>query len=150
MWAKYSRSAHEQAEADRARRRAFSTTTVVPFIRNSPSAGEYVRFWQRARAHTAAGGTVKLEWCGPALDAAAFTKEMRGALDRRINLRGGLTSDGRTGLFRKTDADHERCARLEAYEVRNLVQHRVWPARYRFQTPEFQKRYGHLLVRDPY
>ena len=99
-------------------------------ILNSPEPGAYVAAVKRGHAITKAGGTVTLFRYGRELDRAGYLAEMRGALDRRINLRGGL--DAPRG--RKDDADWLRWTASTARAVntpRLIVRESTVPLEFR-------------------
>jgi hypothetical protein len=109
-------------------------------LRDLPAPGAYVAAWKRANAVVAAGGTVRTSWAGADLDAAAWRRNVRDALDRRINARGGLVQTGRKWEY-LYQLELERDAR--AIQARLTRRVRV----YQFGTPEIRKRFGHLLSR---
>lgn len=104
--------------------------------------GEYLAFVRQAFATTAAGGTVKLSWCNPSLDATGWRREFRSALNNRINAKGGVEPMSRycppnlnpaynySGFVR----DQQRLK-----DIRRRV--RV----YQFETRAVRERFGHLL-----
>ena len=64
------------------------------------------------------------------------------ALDRRINLKGGLLQDGR-----KWDDDYQRGLVQDQDELHRFLQQWVNPAINRWRTKDVQARFGHLLER---
>jgi hypothetical protein len=59
-----------------------------------PAFKEYLACCRTAFATTAAGGMVRIYWNTPILNAEGWREEFRAALDKRINVKAGLRSDG--------------------------------------------------------
>lgn len=108
-------------------------------MRRYPQPGAYVQAWKRANEVTAAGGTVRVSWAGRDLDAHGWRREVRRALDRRINERGGLDQTGR-----KWDERYQVGLERDARALRDRLMRRVRV--YQFETPELRERFGHLLA----
>ena len=126
-------------------------TQVIPFIRHSPAAGWYVSEWQRGKRATEDGGVVRMAESYTEYDQAQFNRVMMDALNRRINLRGGLTAAGTAHAGRRTQPEYQAAMRREAYEIQYHRQrrHRCWGLNgQRWQTDVFHKRLAHLIVRD--
>ena len=119
-------------------------TQVIPFIRNLPEAGAYVRAWKRGKRITAEGGRFAMDWAGSDLTADQFNRKMRGYLDARINLRGGQMSLGGPLLARKGTAEYQISLWRDCRAVRDILTRRLRV--YQLETPEMRKRYGHLLA----
>lgn len=106
-------------------------------LRNLPKPGAYVRAWRQVKAadQAAAVNTSRFDWTWPTTTAGALRAEMRRALDRRINSRGGRDADnGAVDIGWARDAH-----RLD--DIRRRV--RV----YQFERAEVKARFGHLLSR---
>jgi hypothetical protein len=106
---------------------------------------DYLAFVRWANATTAGGKTIALRsFNSPALDAAAWCKEFRLALDARINAKGGTTPRGR---YCPSDLAH-------GYNYAGFVrdQHRLSDIRrinlrvYQFETRAVRERFEHLLA----
>lgn len=102
---------------------------------------DYLAFVREARAILARGGRVRLHWAGRDLDADGFRRELRRALDSRINAKA--EPDRPRG--RRDDPDHVRALRQDQRDLRDRVARRVRV--YQFRTPEVRRRFGHLLAR---
>jgi hypothetical protein len=101
---------------------------------------EYLAFVRRAFAVTTQGGTVRTSWCGGELDAAAWRRSFRDALERRITLKGGAPP-----AWRRLDDQHQTDLQRDARDLERLLRHRIRPAWRRWRTREVQARFGHLL-----
>lgn len=107
-----------------------------------PMPGAYLRAVKRANTITANGGTVRLFWNTADLDANAWRREFRAALDRRISARGGLLGTGR----RWTD-DYETAMRRDGRAIRN-THNRIIVRVTEITTDDWRKRFAHLYTRD--
>lgn len=122
---------------------------MIPFIRDAPGAGWYVSEWKRGKAATAAGGTVRVAGSWHDLDAVAFDRFMLAALNRRINLRGGLAEDGVAHTGRRTAPDYQTELQRDAWELQGhqARRTRLWGLNgRRWRTDVVQRRFGHLLA----
>jgi hypothetical protein len=104
-----------------------------------PAPGHYLAAIRRADAITAAGGTMRTNWAGSDLDAAAWQREKSRALHARINAKGGITysrynDPHTTGLHTGFIRD-----RIALDNIRKRV--RV----YQFETRAVRERFSHLL-----
>lgn len=100
----------------------------------------YLSMCRQAFLHTACGGTVKLRWNSPALDAAGWKREFLSALDNRINDKGGIDQSGR-----RWDGDYQRALLQDSIDLQKNLRERVRV--YQWQTDIFRKRFPHLLSR---
>ena len=103
-----------------------------------PEPGKYLAAVRKGDAITAAGGKVKTFWACPDLDAAGWQAEKLAALDRRINLKGGIGGTGR-----RWDSDYQRHLRLDACALADNLQRRVIV--HQWNTDIMRKRFTHLL-----
>lgn len=123
-------------------RPAATPAAVAPMARYPEPAG-YVAAWKRGQEITRSGNTVTLSWNGPALDAHAFDREMRRALDRRINERAGLAPDGGSG--RKWHPEYQYRMMRDGWRLNDRARTRVRV--YDLDTPELRRRLAHRLNR---
>jgi hypothetical protein len=98
-----------------------------------PEKGAYVAAWKRLNAMPV-DGQVSVDWMGPR-PVAQVRRDFRLALDRRINLRGGMPEANvpiDIGLVR------------DAYRLDDILKRRVRV--YQFESELARKRFGHLLA----
>ena len=103
-----------------------------------PEPGMYLAAVRKGDAIVAAGGKVRTFWANPELGAADWQREKLTALDRRINLKGGIGGKGR-----RWDSDYQRHLRLDAYALADNLQRRVIV--YQWRTDIMRKRFSNLL-----
>ncbi len=105
-------------------------------LQRLPNPGAYARAWRAVAALPPAAMVNTGNWANPVVEAGKLRQEMRRALDRRINLRGGMPSANDeipAGLVR----DARRLADIRLHRVRV----------YQFETELCRTRFGHLLAR---
>lgn len=107
-------------------------------LRNSiaalPDKGAYVAAWKRLNAMPD-DGRVNVSWDRSCEPVADVKRDFRRALDKRINLRGGMPEANVP-----IDINLVRDAR--ALDDRLVRRIRV----YRFDSPKMNRRFGHLLA----
>lgn len=108
-----------------------------------PNPGAYVKFWRAAKDITQRGGSVRIFRHGVDLDAETFTREMRLALDRRINERGWLIERGR-----KFHSDWQRGCYQDARQINDYFEHRRLVRLCNLSTVELRKRYKGRIPAD--
>lgn len=114
-----------------------------PTMRDYPVPGAYVAAWKRGKEHTARGGLIRMEWPCSGLNAQQFDCEMLGALNRRINERGGIVEQGR-----KYDPEWQTECRRDCYRIRDHFQKRIITRLRDLSTPELRQRYAGRIPAD--
>lgn len=105
--------------------------------------GGYVKWWRTAKDITKRGGTVRIFRTGNDLDAEALSREMRLALDKRINLRGGLVEKGR-----KFDPTWQMGCHRDARQINDYFGRRILVRLCNLSTLELRKRYKGRIPAD--
>jgi|SRR6185312_1681236 len=108
-------------------------------------AGDYLAWAKAAFQVCRRGGTVRLSWAGPALDLNAFRREFRGALHRRIALKGGAR---REAAWRKLDPRYQLEQGRDARRVNAYSASRIVDPINRLATPELQRRFRWRYTAD--
>lgn len=103
-------------------------------IQSLPNKGWYVKNWKAALA-LPDDAVVKMPWPTCITTAGKVKRDLRMALDRRINSRGGI-DDG------SEDPDFHIALCRDAQKVKDWFRSRV--RFYQLETPLMQKRYGHI------
>lgn len=110
--------------------------TVSKHLACLPNPGAYARAWRSIAAMEPAALVSTSNWKRPVAPAGQLRDEMRRALDRRINTRGGMPSANTeipVGLVR---------------DARRLEQMRLQRVRiHQFESELCRRRFGHLLAR---
>lgn len=98
---------------------------------------------RRAADHAVQNGGTFLfgSWPQRQMDAASWEREKQGALDRRINERGGLWDTGR-----KRSPEYQVDLARDARDIQAHFQARI--RIYQLRTPELRRRFAGILA-DP-
>ena len=105
-----------------------------------PCPGWYLKNCREAFRITREGGMFLFgKWPQRRMNAETWRREFLGALDRRINAKGGLWDIGR-----KKDPDYQTDLRRDADDLRRHLRDRV--RIYQFRTPDFRRRFAHHLA----
>lgn len=100
---------------------------------------DYLRFVRTSREAFSRGyKEVKVSW-HTTYSEQEFNRQFTLALHRRINLKGGLSEQGR-----KYDADYQTGLMRDARRLED-IRRRVRV--YQFETPQLRQRFSHLLAR---
>lgn len=113
-----------------------STRTVSAHLAALPSPGHYARAWAQVRRLPADALVRSPDWTRTLVPAGQLRAEMRAALDRRINTRGGNEAANKElpiGLVR------------DARRLDDIKQRRIRV--YQFESTLCRERFGHLLAR---
>lgn len=109
---------------------------VSQHLANLPSPGAYARACRKLAALPADALVKKPGWAGGVVRAAEMRRQVRQALDRRINVRGGQAENNE-----EIDIGLQRDAR----RLDDILQRRVRV--YQFESHLCRDRFGHLLAR---
>ena len=108
---------------------------VSRHLSSLPKPGAYVSAWRALKALPDDARVKEPGWAGSVVSAAEMRRQMRVALDKRINVRGGdLAANDPIDIGWVRDA-----RRLKDIKLRRV---RV----YQFERPEMRAKFGHLLA----
>jgi pyoverdine/dityrosine biosynthesis protein Dit1 len=105
-----------------------------------PEPGAYLAAIRRARAILAAGGTIRMDWAGSPLNAEQFEEEIRAAIHRRINAKGGAR-------YSRYNDPHERGVHIgfrRDLQALAAIKNRV--CTHQFSTRAVHERFSNLLT----
>lgn len=105
-------------------------------IRDLPSPGAYARAWRTVKGLPAGARVKHPDWARGTVTASEMLAEMRRALQRRINIRGGKPQDN--------DPMPIELVR-DSRRLDDILRRRVRV--YQFESDECRARFSHLLAR---
>lgn len=100
-----------------------------------PSPGAYAAAWRAVAALPPDARVKEPGWAGGVISAAEMRRKMRVALDRRINIRGGMEADNEPIPIELV---------RDANRVDDIVLRRVRV--YQFESELVRSKFGHLLA----